>query len=116
MSGRSDEQVALVEAYTKAQGLFRTDATPDPVFTDTLELDLSTVVPSMAGPKRPQDRVPLSQSTAMYREALAAQMATQAATKPVHAKKHHKKPATQVKEDAQVDAPMAPMAPTTSTK
>ena len=73
LSGRSDEQVALVEAYTKAQGLFRTDATPDPVFTDTLELDLSTVVPSLAGPKRPQDRVPLSQSKAMYREALAAQ-------------------------------------------
>ncbi len=75
LSGRSDEQVALVEAYTKRQGLFRTDATPDPVFTDTLELDLSTVVPSLAGPKRPQDRVPLSQSKAMYREALAAQRA-----------------------------------------
>ncbi|MBL0170128.1 MAG: aconitate hydratase AcnA [Gemmatimonadaceae bacterium] len=79
LSGRSDEQVALVEAYCKAQGLFRTDATPDPVFTDTLDLDLSTVVPSLAGPKRPQDRVPLSQSKAMYREALAAQLATQAA-------------------------------------
>jgi aconitate hydratase len=79
LSGRSEEQVALVEAYTKAQGIFRTDATPDPVFTDTLELDLSTVVPSLAGPKRPQDRVPLSQSKAMYREALAAQLATQAA-------------------------------------
>ncbi|MEY4855570.1 MAG: aconitate hydratase, partial [Gemmatimonadota bacterium] len=75
LSGRSDEQVALVEAYTKRQGLFRTDATPDPVFTDTLELDLSTVVPSLAGPKRPQDRVPLSQSKAMYREALTAQRA-----------------------------------------
>ena len=75
LSGRSDEQVALVEAYTKAQGLFRTDATVDPVFTDTLELDLGTVVPSLAGPKRPQDRVPLSQSKSMYREALAAQLA-----------------------------------------
>jgi aconitate hydratase len=75
LSGRSEEQVALVEAYTKAQGIFRTDSTPDPVFTDTLELDLSTVVPSLAGPKRPQDRVPLSQSKAMYREALAAQIA-----------------------------------------
>ncbi|HYW32397.1 MAG TPA: aconitate hydratase AcnA [Gemmatimonas sp.] len=79
LSGRSDEQVALVEAYCKEQGLFRTDATPDPTFTDTLELDLSTVVPSLAGPKRPQDRVPLSQSKAMYREALAAQLAVQAA-------------------------------------
>jgi aconitate hydratase len=82
LSGRSEEQVALVEAYTKAQGLFRTDATPDPIFTDTLELDLSTVVPSLAGPKRPQDRVPLSESKRMYREALAAQMATQAAAQP----------------------------------
>ena len=83
LSGRSDEQVALVEAFTKEQGLFRTDATPDPAFTDTLELDLTTVVPSLAGPKRPQDRVPLSQSKAMYREALAAQLASQvAATTP----------------------------------
>ena len=80
LSGRSEEQVALVEAYTKAQGLFRTDATADPVFTDTLELDLRTVVPSLAGPKRPQDRVPLSQSKAMYRDALAAQLAAQAKT------------------------------------
>ncbi len=79
LSGRSDEQVALVEAFTKEQGLFRTDATPDPVFTDTLELDLTTVVPSLAGPKRPQDRVPLSQSKAMFREALAAQLASQVA-------------------------------------
>jgi aconitate hydratase len=51
--------VALVEAYTKEQGLFRTDETADPVFADSLELDLSTVTPSMAGPKRPQDRVEL---------------------------------------------------------
>ena len=51
--------IALVEAYTKEQGLFRTDATPDPVYADTLELDLATVTPSMAGPKRPQDRVEL---------------------------------------------------------
>ena len=82
LSGRSEEQVALVEAYTKAQGLFRTDETPDPVFTDTLELDLSTVVPSLAGPKRPQDRVPLSQSKSMYREALAAQHAATGAGTP----------------------------------
>ncbi|MFZ0936650.1 MAG: aconitate hydratase AcnA [Bryobacteraceae bacterium] len=51
--------VALVDAYTKAQGLFRTDATPDPVYADTLELDLGKVTPSLAGPKRPQDRVEL---------------------------------------------------------
>ena len=58
-TNRASATVALVEAYTKEQGLFRTDATPDPVFVDTLELDLSTVTPSMAGPKRPQDRVEL---------------------------------------------------------
>ena len=56
-TGRDADRVALVEAYAKAQGLFRTDDTPDPVFTDTLALDLATVVPSLAGPKRPQDRV-----------------------------------------------------------
>jgi aconitate hydratase len=59
-SGRDPERIALVEAYAKAQGLWRYDDTPDPEFTDTLELDLSTVEPSLAGPKRPQDRVLLS--------------------------------------------------------
>jgi aconitate hydratase len=58
-TNRPADLVALVEAYTKEQNLFRTDATPDPVFTDTLELDLADVTPSMAGPKRPQDRVEL---------------------------------------------------------
>jgi aconitate hydratase len=58
-SNRPAELVALVEAYTKEQGLFRTDATPDPVYADTLALDLAQVTPSMAGPKRPQDRVEL---------------------------------------------------------
>ena len=62
----------LVERYCKEQGLFRTDATPDPVFTDTLELDLATVEPSLAGPKRPQDRVPLSQMKDAFRKALTA--------------------------------------------
>lgn len=59
-TGRTEEQIALVEAYYKAQGMYRTDETPDPVFSDVLELDLSTVVPSLAGPKRPQDRVELT--------------------------------------------------------
>jgi len=75
MTGRGEQQVKLVEAYTKEQGLFRTDATPDPVFTDTLELDLGTVEPSLAGPKRPQDRVPLSKAKTMYHEALSADLA-----------------------------------------
>ncbi len=79
LTGRSDQQVALVEAYCKAQGLFRTDDMPDPLFTDTLSLDLSTVEPSLAGPKRPQDRVPLSKSKRMFRDALAQQLASQLA-------------------------------------
>jgi aconitate hydratase len=60
LTGREDEQIALVEAYYNAQGMFRTDATPDPIFTDIVELDLATVVPSLAGPKRPQDRIELT--------------------------------------------------------
>ncbi|MBN2469887.1 MAG: aconitate hydratase AcnA [Anaerolineae bacterium] len=64
--------IDLVERYAKAQGLFRTDSTPDPVFTDTLELDLGTVVPSMAGPKRPQDRIPLDEMKAAFETALSA--------------------------------------------
>lgn len=59
-TGRSDEQVALVEAYSKEQGLWLNDGDADPVFTSTLELDLSTVVPSLSGPKRPQDKIELS--------------------------------------------------------
>ena len=74
LSGRSDEHVALVEAYTKAQGLFRSDETPDPVFTDNIELDLGTVEPSLAGPRRPQDRVPLTKAKSMYQEALHADL------------------------------------------
>jgi len=59
MTNRPAEQIALVEAYAKEQGLFRVDGAPEPVFSDTLSLDLSTVVPSLAGPKRPQDRINL---------------------------------------------------------
>jgi aconitate hydratase len=71
-TARGTEQVQLVEAYTKEQGLFRTDATPDPVFSDKLELDLATVVPTMAGPKRPQDSVPLTQVKASFEKTLTA--------------------------------------------
>ncbi|MFH1983586.1 MAG: aconitate hydratase AcnA [Pseudomonadota bacterium] len=60
LTGRDEATVALVEAYCKAQGLFRTDEQPDPVFSETVALDMATVVPSLAGPKRPQDRVPLN--------------------------------------------------------
>ncbi len=69
-TGRPKDRVALVAAYAKAQGLFRTKTTPDPVFTDTLALDLATVEPSLAGPKRPQDRVPLAGVRQGFAEAL----------------------------------------------
>ena len=65
LSGRSDDTIALVEAYSKAQGMWR-EAGQEPVFTDSLELDLSTVVASLAGPKRPQDRVALPQLGAAF--------------------------------------------------
>ncbi|MFB9377919.1 aconitate hydratase AcnA [Kineococcus gynurae] len=69
LTGRSDEQVALVEAYTKEQGLWH-DPSTEPRFSEYLELDLSTVVPSIAGPKRPQDRIVLSESKSAFRGAL----------------------------------------------
>lgn len=71
-TGRPEEVVNLVEAYTKAQGLFRTDATPDPVFTSTLELDLSTVETSLAGPKRPQDRINLKNMKPTFEASLTS--------------------------------------------
>jgi aconitate hydratase len=70
LTGRDPELIKLVEAYCKEQGLFRTDASPDPVFTDTLELDLATVEPSLAGPRRPQDRVPLAKAKSAFKEVL----------------------------------------------
>jgi aconitate hydratase len=69
-TGRDAAQVALVEAYARAQGIFRTDDTPDAMYTDSLELDLSTVVPSLAGPRRPQDRVSLSNAKPSFAAAL----------------------------------------------
>jgi aconitate hydratase len=67
LSGRDTHRIALVEAYLKAQGMFREKGQPDPVFTDTLELDLGSVVPCMAGPKRPQDRVALKDISASFK-------------------------------------------------
>ncbi len=71
-TGRTDELIERVRAYTQAVGLFRHDDTPDPQFVDTLELDLSTVRPSLAGPKRPQDRIPLDDMQRAFRAALRA--------------------------------------------
>jgi aconitate hydratase len=69
MTGRPDEVIARVEAYAKEQGLFRTDATPDPAFSEVLGLELESVEPSLAGPKRPQDRVPLRELRDNFRSA-----------------------------------------------
>ncbi len=70
LTGRSEETVALVEAYCKEQGLFRLPDSPDPEFTDTLELDMETVVPSLAGPKLPQQRIPLEEMRTRFEDVL----------------------------------------------
>ncbi len=72
LTGRSEETVARTEAYMRAQGLFHDASMPDPEYTDTLELDLASVVPSLAGPKRPQDRVALTDMQDTFRKALTA--------------------------------------------
>jgi aconitate hydratase len=83
LTGRDPYQIQLVEAYAKEQGMFRTDASPEPMFSDTLELDLATVVPSLAGPRRPQDRVPLTESKKAFKDALPSLMKSGRADKRV---------------------------------
>ena len=85
LTNRSADQVALIEAYAKAQGLFLDANSPDPVYSDTLELDLSTVVPSLAGPKRPQDRINLPDVKQNFLTSLGA--AQKSAELPVNG--HH---------------------------
>jgi aconitate hydratase len=80
LSGRPKEQIALVEAYAKAQGMWRYNGAAQADYTDVLELDMGTVVPSLAGPKRPQDRVPLTQVKQVYRKTLG-QMSEERARK-----------------------------------
>jgi aconitate hydratase len=75
LTGRAPERIALVEAYAKAQGMWREAGAADPLFSDTLELDLASVQPSLAGPKRPQDRVALSEAKAAFEEALPSMLA-----------------------------------------
>jgi aconitate hydratase len=82
LSGRSDEQCALVEAYAKAQGMWREDGQPDALYTDVLELDLGDVEPSIAGPKRPQDRIALSAAAGAYDKILADTVAARASGGP----------------------------------
>jgi aconitate hydratase len=80
LTGRSAEQIALVETYAKAQGLWRVNGAKPADYTDVLELDLSSVVPSLAGPKRPQDRVPLTKAKSVY-ESSVKKMAEERAQK-----------------------------------
>ena len=78
-TGRDEARVQMVEAYAKVQGMWRDETSPDPVFTDTLELDLNTIEPSMAGPKRPQDRVALSGAAAGFNDTLKKEMGAEKA-------------------------------------
>ncbi|HEX6205848.1 MAG TPA: aconitate hydratase [Solirubrobacterales bacterium] len=71
LTGRPTETIELVDAYAREQGMFHDESSPDPVFSDLLELDLGDVVPSLAGPKRPQDRVPLSEAKQSFLEAMS---------------------------------------------
>ena len=80
-TGRSDEQVAIVEAYAKEQGLFHEAGAPEAVYSTTLALDLAVVEPSLAGPKRPQDRVPLSKARTSFDSALHALLESRAQPK-----------------------------------
>jgi aconitate hydratase len=99
-TGRPAEQIALVEAYAKEQGMFH-DPDVEPIFSETLELDLSTVVPSLAGPKRPQDRVPLSEAKRLFRTALVDSLPQESGTeaeKPKPGVPAHTRPA-----DVEVD-------------
>ena len=82
-TGRSDEQVALVEAYCREQQLFRTDETPDPEYSDLLEVELGSIEPSLAGPKRPQDRIGLHEAQASARATIAEEIEGGASAMPV---------------------------------
>jgi aconitate hydratase len=83
-TGRDPHRVVLVEAYSKAQGMWRDTVTPDPVFTSTLELDLATVEPSLAGPRRPQDRVPLARAADGFIDALLEMRTVQPGGEAAH--------------------------------
>ena len=88
LSGRDEEEIALVEAYAKAQGMWHTIDTPDADYSSTLELDISTVVPSISGPKRPQDRIILSEAKEKYQQ-LFADMEQGRAKKTIAVKGEH---------------------------
>ncbi len=97
LTGRSENAIALVESYCKAQGLFRTNKTLDPVFNDTVQLDMSTIEPCLAGPSRPQERVPLFQIKQAFVE--AARKACESTGKPPENKVQLKQKGGYVTED-----------------
>ncbi|MBL0941900.1 MAG: aconitate hydratase AcnA [Alphaproteobacteria bacterium] len=82
-TGRNEERIKLVEAYAKVQGLWRNHKTPDPIFTETLELNLADIEPTLAGPKRPQDKVLISEAVKSYRDALKGEIVLK---KPINIK------------------------------
>ncbi len=104
-TGRPEPLVHLVEAYCREQGIFRTDDTPEPLFTDTLELDLGDVVPSIAGPKRPQDRVPLSDAKQTWRQNLMTMLEQGANLDPTKVERWLGEGGSAAKPAAEVAAP-----------
>ncbi len=88
LTGRDENQIAIVEAYAKEQGFWIEPGAPEPIFTDTLELDMSTVVPSLAGPKRPQDKVALTQVDNVFNSDLANTYKKEAGRVPVKNRDH----------------------------
>ena len=109
MTGRPEDVVARVEAYTKAQGLFRTDDSPEPMFSESLSLDLSTVVPSLAGPKRPQDRVALTDLRDSFRTAFPNGLGPETAHGTVEEASEQSFPASDAPSYSQDEAEAEPM-------
>jgi aconitate hydratase len=117
MTGRADSQIALVEAYCKEQGLFHTTTTPEAEYSEVVELDLGTIEPSVAGPRRPQDRVPLSKAKESFEQALPTLIgprsraaASKAAPKQVaRFESEGGNPTAVAVEDAQAPAAVAPV-------
>jgi aconitate hydratase len=107
LSGRSDEQVALVEAYMKAQGLFRTPGQSEAAYSAVLELDMAEVVPSLAGPRRPQDRVLLSDADANFRQHMSDHEKARASA--AEARFENEGGDTAVGHDQSAEAPVAPV-------
>jgi aconitate hydratase len=101
LTGRAESHVQVVEAYARAQGLFHTPTGPEPVFDQVVELDLSTVETSLAGPRRPQDRVPLNQISRSFRTAFAEQLAPSAGTSATATAVAERPPVVKIEVDGQ---------------